>query len=114
MTATRPFQGLSIDFGFSGTRSKDDERRIDFEGFNGETCWCIIKDHFSRRVYGETFVSKAPPSVWLQDILSRYSPNIPGKYCFLDQGGDLAQSHEIQRILKQYQYDIRITGADNS
>ena len=47
-------------------------------------------------------------------MLSRYSPNIPGKYCFLDQGGDLAKSHEIQRILKQYQYDIRITGTDNS
>ena len=36
-TATRPYQGLSIDFSFSGLASKDETRRVDYEGINGET-----------------------------------------------------------------------------
>ncbi|KAG7341265.1 GAG-pre-integrase domain containing protein [Nitzschia inconspicua] len=41
-TATQPFQGLSIDFSFAGVRSKDVERKKDFTGLNGETCWILF------------------------------------------------------------------------
>ena len=37
--AETAYQGLSIDFSFSGTRSKNEDRRLDYEGFNGETCY---------------------------------------------------------------------------
>jgi hypothetical protein len=47
-TATIPFQGgLSIDFSFAGTHSANLSRAADFVGFNGETCWILIADHFS-------------------------------------------------------------------
>ena len=36
--ATQPYQGLSIDFCFTGTSSKDSNRRKDYKGINGETC----------------------------------------------------------------------------
>ena len=45
--ATTPYQGLSIDFSFSGTRSKDKARQEDFVGINGETSWILVSDHFS-------------------------------------------------------------------
>ena len=44
--ATKPFQGISIDFGFMVTRSKDKKRYVDLVGLNGETCYCMIADHF--------------------------------------------------------------------
>ena len=37
--ATQPYQGLSIDFSFSGMKSKNNDRRSNFEGINGETAW---------------------------------------------------------------------------
>jgi hypothetical protein len=36
-SATQPYQGLSIDFSFSGTKSKDKERAREYVGLNGET-----------------------------------------------------------------------------
>ena len=60
-SATRPWQGLSIDFSFSGTMSRDRktgeenlERRKDFVGLNGETSWILVSDHFSRYMIGDT------------------------------------------------------------
>ena len=50
-TASVPYQGLSIDFSFAGTKSKDTERAKDFVGYNGETCWILVADHFSRMLH---------------------------------------------------------------
>ena len=44
--ATRPYQGLSLDFCFSVMSSKDKELHSDFVGINGETSWILITDHF--------------------------------------------------------------------
>lgn len=38
--ATVAYQGLSIDFSFSGVKSKNKDRRSDYEGFNGQ---CIFR-----------------------------------------------------------------------
>ena len=40
--ATQPYQGLSVDFAFSGTIGKDKSRRKDIVGFNGENCYILI------------------------------------------------------------------------
>lgn len=37
-TTIRDYQGISLDFGFSGTKSKDTGRRRDYIGLNNETC----------------------------------------------------------------------------
>lgn len=113
-TATRPYQGLSIDFSFAGQKSKNNERASDFVGLNGETCWILVSDHFSRMKHGSTRVSKASPLQWLQDFLTKYSPNCSDKYVFLDQGGELYGNPAVRQIFADSGYTIRPTGADAS
>ncbi|KAG7369542.1 reverse transcriptase RNA-dependent DNA polymerase [Nitzschia inconspicua] len=113
-TATQPFQGLSIDFSFAGVRSKDVERKKDFTGLNGETCWILVTDHFTRAVFGDTRVSKASPIEWLRSFLHQYSPQCQGKYVYLDQGGELYANPAVRTLFAQFGYAIRPTGADAS
>jgi hypothetical protein len=113
-TATRPYQGLSIDFSFSGTRSKDTTRNQLFEGLNGETSWILISDHFSRHLLGATRMSKASPLHWLRQFLETNAPKCPGKYVFMDQGGELYGNPKVRALFLKFGYKIRPTGADNS
>jgi len=113
-TATVPYQGLSIDFSFAGTKSKNKERETDYLGLNGETSWILIYDHFSRRLHGDTRVSKASPLEWLRHFLEHHSPKIANKYVFLDQGGELYNNPKVRKIFDEYDYEIRPTGADAS
>ena len=53
-------QGISIDFGFMVQNSKNSERRHNLIGMSGETCYAMITDHYSGRLYGRAFASKAP------------------------------------------------------
>ena len=65
LKAIRSFQGFSMDFSFAGIRSKNLERRRDYLGVHGETCWLLITDHFSKYIWGKTFKSKAVPLPFL-------------------------------------------------
>ena len=114
MVATQPYQGLSIDFSFSGSRSSDSDRTKDYVGINGETCWILVTDHFSRRLHGDTRISKASPIHWLRHFLENYSPQCSGKYVHLDQGGELYANPEVLRLFERFGYEIRPTGADSS
>ena len=114
-TATQPYQGLSIDFSFSGTKSKnDDTRQRDYVGINGETCWILITDHFTRMKHGDTRISKGSPIHWLRNFLEDHSPACRDKYVFLDQGGELYKNPAIVTLLQRFGYDVRPTGADAS
>lgn len=113
-TATAPYQGLSINFSFAGQKSSDPTCAKDFVGINGETCWILISDHFSRMKHGSTRVSKASPIQWLLDFLRKHSPTCPDKYVFLNQGGELYANPEVQKLFEKYDYEIRPTGADAS
>ena len=59
--AEEPLQGLSIDFGFVVQGSKDTQRVREYTGLNGETCYCLIADHYSDMIWGKTFATKEPP-----------------------------------------------------
>ena len=48
LVATQPYQGLSVDFLFSGTKSKNKEQRKDYVGINGATSAVVVLDHFTR------------------------------------------------------------------
>ena len=113
-TATLPYQGLSIDFSFAGQRSKNEAHARDFVGFNGETCWILISDHFSRMLHGETRISKASPLKWLRNFLKAHAPDCEGKYVVLDQGGELYNNPEVRDLFGEFDYEIRPTGADSS
>lgn len=113
-SATLPYQGLSIDFGFAGTRSADSSLAKDYVGLNGETCWVLVSDHKTQMKHGSTRISKAAPLDWLAAFLQRYSPDCPDKYVFLDQGGELFKNEKVVRLFKRFGYDVRPTGADAS
>ena len=113
-TATKPYQGLSIDFSFAGVRSNDPTKAKDYVGINGETCWLLITDHYSRMKHATTRVSKASPLEWMRSFLKKHSPDCNGKYVFMDQGDELYHNPKVRSLFKQFGYDVRPTGADAS
>jgi hypothetical protein len=112
--ATRPYQGLSIDFSFSGMTSADEDRRNEYEGINGETSWILVTDHFTGMKHGDSRISKAAPLSWLRHFLAQYSPTCHNKYVHMDQGGELFNNPDIRNLFTQHNYDIYPTGADTS
>jgi GAG-pre-integrase domain len=105
-TATVPFQGLSIDFSFAGTHSANLSRAADFVGFNGETCWILIADHFSRFKIGATRISKAAPLDWLRLFLKEHAPTCPSKYVHMDQGGELYANPRVLSLFAEFGYEV--------
>jgi hypothetical protein len=83
-------------------------------GVNGETCWILVTDHFTRAVFGDTRVSKASPLEWLRSFLHRHSPQCDGKYVYLYQGEELYANPAVRGLFQQFSYDVRATGADAS
>ena len=115
LKATKRFQGFSIDFSFSGVKSKTTGRRKDYLGIHGETCWCLITDHFSKYIWGRTFKSKAVPLQYLRDFLATHcATRDPSRYVYLDQGGELYGCHQVQKLFERYGFQIRPTGSDSS
>ena len=112
--ATQPLQGLSIDFSFSGLKSKNEAREDDYLGINGETSWILVTDNFSRQLIGDTRLSKASPLHWLRHILDQYSPKCHDKYVYMDQDGELYKNPLVRDLFAEFNYDIRPTGADAS
>ena len=78
MRSTVCNQGISIDFGFMVQRSKNSKRQHNLVGLNGETCYVLITDHYSGRLSGKAFASKAPPVEWLNNWLASNSPDCAG------------------------------------
>ena len=103
-------QGLSVDFSFSGVRSKNTGQRKDYVGINGETCWILITDHHTGMQYGLTCCSKASPIEWLRQWLQVYSPNLKDKYVFMDQGGELYANPDIFNVFTNHHYEVYPTG----
>jgi hypothetical protein len=112
--ATNNYQGLSIDFSFSGTRSKNACRSRDYVGLHGETCYLLIVDHHSGCYHGITRVSKASPINWLSQFLEEHTPDCLNKYVYLDQGGELYRNPSIRRLFERYNYKVCPTGAEAS
>ena len=112
--ATQPYQGLSIDFSFSGMKSANSDRRIDYEGINGETAWIVVSDHFTGIKHGDTRISKTAPLHWLEHFFSQYNPKCKGKYVYLDQGGELFNNPDVRNLFATYKYEILPTGTDAS
>ncbi|GAX10430.1 hypothetical protein FisN_21Lu161 [Fistulifera solaris] len=113
-TATVPYQGLSVDFSFSGQLSSDPGRADDYLGINGETCWILVTDHVTRMQHGDTRLSKASPIHWLDHFLSEHKPSCRGKYVFLDQGGELYHNPAVLSVFAKHGYTVCPTGADAS
>jgi hypothetical protein len=109
-----PWQGLSIDFAFTGQASKDKSRATAYKGFNGETSFIVLKDHFSGTLHGSVRISKGAPVNWLRQWLVCYSPQVSDKHVYMDQGGELYNNPKIRDLFKEFGYDVYPTGADSS
>jgi hypothetical protein len=119
-TVTCPYQGLYIDFAFSGKISRDkngkiiESDQVDVEGINGENFWVLIADAFSRMLHGDVRLSKASPVKYFESFLSEYLPNVRDKWVVMDQGGELYNNPLVRNVFKKHKYTIYPTGADNS
>ena len=114
LTAKQPFQGLSLDFMFSGMQSKNRNRRTDFLGYNGETSAIVVLDHFTGQLYGDARMSKATPIHWIRHFLDNHKATCENKYVFMDQGGELYHNPEVRKLFKLYGYTVNPTGSDTS
>jgi hypothetical protein len=114
MRSTVCNQGISIDFGFMVQRSKNSKRQHNLVGINGETCYALITDHYSGRLYGRAFASKAPLVEWLNNWLANNAPDCPGKYVRMDGGGELGKSRDVHRTFSNFGYTVELTGPDSS
>ena len=116
----RQYQGLFIDFAFSGKIKRDKKgvvikaKRKDVEGMNGETAWILISDAQTRMLHGDTRLSKSSPVKYLESFLQQYLPECKNKWVVFDQGGELYGNPYVQNLFKRYHYDIFPTGADSS
>lgn len=114
MVATICLQGLSIDFAFMVQRSGDPKRFDNLVGLNGETCYVLITDHYSGRIFGRAFATKAPPVDWLNSWLANNAPVCADKYVRMDGGGELGRCHEIRDTFANFGYQVQLTGPDSS
>ena len=110
--ATRPYQLLYLDYGFSGRISRDKDGNViessqkDIEGINGETSWLLISDGKTRMLHGDCRLSKVSPIKYLESFLQQYAPACKNKWAVMDQGGELYQSTAVRSLFKKYGYEI--------
>jgi hypothetical protein len=114
--ATTCFQGISIDFGFIVQASADSNRLKRLQGIHGETCYCLIVDHFSGMLFGQCFQSKAPPILFLTQWLSTYglTNGTPDRYVRFDLGGELGRCREVTELFANAGYIVEATAPDSS
>lgn len=112
--ATVCHQSISVDISFIIQKSKNSDRYIDNIGLRGETCYISIVCYYSGMIHGKTLVNKGPPIEYLNQWLTRFSPDITNKSVRLDQGGELAKCRRIVKLFQDYGYALQPTGADSS
>jgi hypothetical protein len=74
----------------------------------------LITDHFSGRLIGRAFATKAPPVDWLNQWLANNAPTCAGKYVRMDGGGELGRCREILDTFANFGYQTQLTGPDSS
>lgn len=114
--ATQCNQGISIDFGFMVQKSSADSYRVcHLQGLHGKMCYCIIIDHYSGQVIGETFCSKAPPMEFFNHWLALHAlpKDVPGKYVPFDNGGELRKCKDIIALFENARYSVEPMAPDS-
>ncbi|KAI2495082.1 hypothetical protein MHU86_19437 [Fragilaria crotonensis] len=101
MRATECYQGVSIDFGFMVQKSRDSERHNNLVGLNGETCYVLLTDHYSGRLFGRAFATKAPPIEWINSWLASNAPAPTNMSAWTEAANwaNVARSTELSRTL---------------
>ena len=95
-------------------RSKNSKHQHNLIGINGDTCYVLISDDYSGRLYGRAFASKAPLVEWLNNWMAKNAPDCPGKYVCMDGGGELGKSRDVHHTFTNFGYTVELTGPDSS
>jgi hypothetical protein len=114
--AKQPGQGIGVDFGFMVQKSKNLDHLERLSGLNGETCYCLIVHHYSGRVYGECFASKAPPLDFLNRWLLHHGlpKDVCNKYVRMDPGGEQGACQAIVEFFENAGYAFEPTAPNSS
>jgi hypothetical protein len=115
--ATQCYQGISVDFGFIVQNSSADLTRVKrLRGLHGETCYCLIVDHFSGMLFGRCFASKAPPLDFLNTWLALYGLPTSTADCYvrIDLGGELGRCDDVNALFTGAGYHVEPTAPDSS
>ena len=80
--------------------SNDSNRNTIYEGINGETRWILITDHFTVMNDEDVIIYKAYPITWLGYLINQYPPTCNNKYIQLDQGSELFNNSDENKILQ--------------
>ena len=107
---TRFAERFQMDYGFMS--AKIDNRIIrSHEGYN---CYLLIIDYYTRYTWVFLSKNKAPPINTISQFLRTYGLTDGVRHVRTDQGGELARSAAFKATIQQAEYNIEITGADNS
>ncbi len=74
----------------------------------------LLTDHFSGRIFGRAFATKAPPVDWVNSWLASNSLQCPDKCVRMDGGGELGKCRDIHRTFAIFGYAVELTGPDSS
>ncbi len=96
--------------------SSNSEPVCQLTGLHGETCYCLITDHYSGMLHGAVFRSKAPPIEFLNTWLAQYglSNSVADKYVCFDLGGELGHCTEVIALFQHAGYAVEPTAPDSS
>ncbi|KAI2499317.1 hypothetical protein MHU86_15161 [Fragilaria crotonensis] len=89
-------------FWFHGTEKPGLERHNNLVGLNGETCYVLLTDHYSGRLFGRAFATKAPPIEWINSWLASNALNAPTNMSAWTEAANwanVARSTELSRTL---------------
>ena len=115
--AKHPNQGISIDFGFIVQASSANPDWVSqLQGINGQTCYCLIADHYTGALYSKCFQTKADSIQFINSWIAKHSPptTITDKYVQMDLGGELGQSKEVVALFERANYNIKFTSPNHS
>ena len=94
-----PHQCLSIAFVFAGLISKDKKPQKEIKGTNGETCWLMTQEKFSKGMHRDVRKSKAPLLHFIDNFLSTCAPvEATQKHAMPNQGR--REPHSSPQMLK--------------
>ena len=101
---------FQMDFGFMAGKLDS----VIVRSHDGYNCYLLIIDYHTRYTWIFLSKNKAPPLKTIQQFLRTYGNTDGVRLIRTDQGGELARSASFKNTIKTAEYNIEITGADNS
>ena len=116
LPSAQPGQHFHMDFGFvrgKKYQTTDDEGRI-ITSIDGYNSYLLIIDRKTRYAWVFLTSSKHPPVAEAEAVLKKFGSPHQHKTVCTDQGKELGLSNEFKAMLARNNFNLKVTGADNS